>query len=52
MSENQGHSDIFKVIEQRLLLTLGFMDDGRTWLAREQVETILEDVFGMHFPKD
>jgi hypothetical protein len=52
MPENQGHSEIFKVIEERLLLTLGFMDDGRTWLAREQVETILEDVFGARFTKD
>lgn len=52
MPVNQDHSETFKVIEERLVSALGFMYDGRTWLAREQVETILEDVFGMHLPKD
>jgi hypothetical protein len=52
MPENQDHNELFNVIEERLVSALGFMDDGRIWLAREQVETILEDVFGMHFSKD
>jgi hypothetical protein len=52
MSENQDHIELFKVIEERLTSALGFMDDGRIWLAREEIETVLEDVFGMKLSKD
>ena len=52
MPENQDHIELFNVIRERLESSLGFMNDGRTWLAREQIETILEDVFGMQFPQD
>ena len=52
MQNYEDHIEIFKVIEERLLSSLEYFGDGRIWLAREKVETILEDVFSIACNKD
>jgi hypothetical protein len=51
MQENNDHIELFKVIEEQLLSALVYFDDGRIWLARERIETLLEDVFSVDLRK-